>query len=124
MNGRSSGHENLTPIQPGEVRNPSGVNQYTYRDDAKRKFSELCKDNADGFLDGIFKLAKEGESWAAKMVWEEIMPTVKTIEHLIPGADPLELEDAIDAFLAKRGPGSADAEPPRPRTNGNGGMAP
>ena len=35
--------ENLDPIKPGEVRNPEGRNQYTYRRDAERRFDLLLK---------------------------------------------------------------------------------
>jgi hypothetical protein len=71
---------NLRPWKPGQSGNPGGTNQYTYRDEAKETFAKLCKENADDFLEEVFRLAKEGESWAAKMVWEEIMPAVKTID--------------------------------------------
>lgn len=78
MSTSNAGHANLIPNPGGENRNPKGHNQYTYRDDAKKQFAKLCKENADEFLDHVFSLAKEGEPWAAKMVWEEIMPAVKS----------------------------------------------
>lgn len=76
----AGGIYNLTPTKPGQVLNPKGINQYTYRDDAKETFSKLCKDHADDFLKGVFDLAKDGEAWAAKMVWEEIMPAIKKVD--------------------------------------------
>jgi hypothetical protein len=35
--------ENLKPIQPGEVRNPTGRNQYSYRLDFERTMGRLLK---------------------------------------------------------------------------------
>ena len=35
-NGKEVREENLQPIQPGEVRNPEGKNQYTYKRDFER----------------------------------------------------------------------------------------
>jgi len=96
-----SGTNPPNPIQLGEVRNPLGRNQYTYRDDAKRKFSELCKANADGFLEGVFQLAKDGESWAAKMVWEEIMPAVKAVDvNLNDNRDPVAVPTTDERLSA------------------------
>ena len=33
--------ENLSPIQPGEVRNPKGINQYSYRQDFEKTVDAL-----------------------------------------------------------------------------------
>jgi len=37
------GSEHLIPNKPGEVRNPEGHNQYTYRRDFERSIDELLK---------------------------------------------------------------------------------
>lgn len=83
---------NLKPNPGGEVRNPLGHNQYTYRDDAKRKFAALCVKHAADFLETVFKEARHGETWAAKMVWDEIMPAIKTIDlNVSDERDPVKV---------------------------------
>ena len=110
-------------VKPGEVRNPLGHNQYTYRDDAKKAFAELAKSNADDFLEKVFDLAKDGESWAAKLVWEEILPAVKSVELLIPGADPLGLADGLAALAAKRRANGHDRGATTAATDSDSGVA-
>ena len=41
--GREIRQANLQPIQPGEVRNPEGVNQYTYKRDFEQTVDALLK---------------------------------------------------------------------------------
>ena len=91
MSEANPGHPNLrAPFRAGENHNPKGVNQFTYRDEAKKHFAKLCKENADGFLEEVFRLAREGESWAAKMVWDEIMPAIKTVDlNVNDGREPV-----------------------------------
>ena len=100
MSESNAGHANLIPAAPGEVRNPKGINQYTYRDDAKREFAKLAKENADAFLDKVFELAKSGESWAAKLVWEEILPAVKALDVRFSDGAPAAKVPATDERLS------------------------
>ncbi len=112
------------PIQPGEVRNPKGINQYTYRADAEKDLAEWCKKYGHELIERLLEDARKGKSKMMELALARILPAVKEVDLRIPGADPAELEDAIDAFLAKRGASGADAEPAARRTNGDGGVAP
>jgi hypothetical protein len=66
--------ENLIPAKPGEVRNPKGINQYTYRDQAKRDLQAWCKANGKDFVEMLAEKAKDGEGWAAQLLWKELLP--------------------------------------------------
>lgn len=80
------------PVKPGEVLNPKGKNQYSYRDDSVSDFSEECKARGKDFITGIWDKALEGVPWAAKFVWEEIMPTVKTVDlNVKEERDPVQV---------------------------------
>jgi len=41
-------HPGLNPAKPGEVRNPKGINQYTYRGDFERSIDALLKGKLSG----------------------------------------------------------------------------
>ena len=61
-------------VKPGEVKNPLGVNQYTYRDEAKRDLQAWCKTHGKDFVEALAAKALEGEGWAAQLLWKELLP--------------------------------------------------
>jgi len=102
------GSENLTPIKPGEVLNPTGINQFTYKRDAEKNLNAWCKEHGRELVEKICDEAKRGKPWAAKLMLDRILPTVqkhevsvpekpRSIDFLPTEADQAELEAALDA---------------------------
>jgi hypothetical protein len=89
-------------IQPGEVRNPRGLNQYTYRRDAEQTFARILKsarsDRRKGtiseeILEIIMTMAQNKDRWALERVLERILPKIeKHIHEDEPDADRLASE--------------------------------
>ena len=101
--------ENLIPAKPGEVRNPRGINQYTYRAKAEASLAKWCAQHGDAVIERLVEDAKRGKSYAMRLVLERVLPAVQAHEVRIPGSDPAALSD----FLAKSAP--------RIRSNGAAG---
>jgi hypothetical protein len=110
----NAGHANIIPPQPGEVRNPSGINQYTYRKDAEATFERLLRSVADrgemtvaeAILTDLVEMGQGKDKWAIDRVLERILPAVTKHEVDLPGADPA-------ALAARLAPSTS-----RSRTNG------
>ena len=102
------------PIQPGEVRNPKGVNQWTYRREAEKSLEKWCRKHGEKLIEKICDLACEGKPWAAKIMIDRILPIVHRHEIELPSVDDASIEAALDRFLA----GQAERVPAKP--NGNG----
>lgn len=82
-----AGRDNLRPpIQPGEVRNPEGRNQYSYRRDAERQFSELLAKEArkrplsEQVINRVIQDAIAGKPHAQRLVLERILPATSKVE--------------------------------------------
>ncbi len=110
------GIENLNPIQPGEKRNPKGINGFTYRDDAERCLAKWCKENGDTLIERLLEDAAKGKGWAMKLALDRILPAVQKHEIHLPEADPASLDAWLSSLDAKRrangnarGNGSADS---------------
>ena len=56
------------------MKNPSGINQYTYRDQAKRDLQAWCKKHGKDFVEALAVKALAGEGWAAQLLWKELLP--------------------------------------------------
>ena len=95
-------------IKPGEVRNPKGKNQYTYRRDFERWFAEECKSRGRAGMTALFDQWEEGESRAQQFVMERAMPAVQKHEVDIPGADPSALAARLTPLAPKRRTNGAD----------------
>ena len=124
----NAGWSNLKPAKPGEVRNPRGINQYTYRDEAKRDLQAWCKTHGKDFVEALAAKALDGEGWAAQLLWKELLPPESKHElaaHLsgsveIVGEDEwVQLSGGIDRLRAngrdvpaRKGNGSADPGDP------------
>jgi hypothetical protein len=87
---------NLKPPQPGEVRNPTGRNQYTYRTEAEKNLDEWCKDHGREMVRVIADAARAGKPWAAKLILDRVLPAVQKHEVELPlnGAAKIETEPA------------------------------
>lgn len=88
--------KNLKPIQKGEVRNPEGKNQFTYKSKAEQALERFCKEYGDLIIEETLKKAAKGTPWAAKLVLDRILPIQKesklthTIEKPAPFLAPTE----------------------------------
>lgn len=120
--------ENLRPpIQPGEVRNPKGINQYTYRGDAEATFDRLLRSVAErgeetvaeAILEDLCVMAQERNTWAIDRVLERILPKVDRHELDVSGSDTAGLVDAL-ADAARRRRSNGDGREPHAGSNGGG----
>jgi hypothetical protein len=70
----------LTPIRSGQVLNPSGRNQYTYRDEAERNLDRWLQQtngdhtNSEAIIDRLVEDAKRGRGYAMKLVLDRFLP--------------------------------------------------
>lgn len=79
-------------VKPGEVRNPEGRNQYTYRDDAETSLEKWCKQHGDAVIEKCVKEAEKGRPWAMRLLLDRILPVRKEIDHRFPdSAEPVEV---------------------------------
>ena len=109
-------------VKPGEVRNPKGVNQYTYREDAERDLAEWCKVYGSDLIEKLCDEAKAGNDKMMKLALERILPAVTKHEVAVPGADPAGLAAfMLERTAPRRANGHDRTDEPR-RTNGSGGM--
>ena len=107
-----------SPIQPGEVLNPKGINQYTYRRQAEIDLERWCRKNGRALVEKLLDLASAGKPWAMKLALERILPVVQEHKISIPNVDDASIEAALDRFLANQ----TSEVPAKP--NGNGAAAP
>ena len=68
--GKHKGTENLIPVKPGEVRNPTGANQYTYLRDAGLKV--LDHGNLEKLLETLNKLGRRGNVLAIRELLDRV----------------------------------------------------
>lgn len=107
--------ENLNPVKPGEVRNPTGINQYTYRADAERHLDRWCKKHGRELIERLLDDARSGKGYAMKLALDRILPAVMRHEVELPAIESNALEAALDRFAAERNPTPVPSKP-----NGNG----
>jgi hypothetical protein len=86
-----TGHPNtsgLKPFKPGDVGNPQGRNQYTYRRIAEDALEQWCRENGDALIKTICDEAKKNRAWAAKLMLDRILPAVTKhdVEAHVSGA--------------------------------------
>jgi hypothetical protein len=114
---------NLRPCTKGEVRNPEGRNQFTYRAEAEKHLDEWCKLSGRDLVNKICDEAKAGKPWAAKLMLDRILPAVQRHEVEIPEPAGIEeLLSRVDHERAKRrGNGDARGDDPERANGGNGG---
>ncbi len=109
----------LKPCKPGEVRNPKGINQYTYRARAEEYLDHWCKEHGRELIERLLDDAKRGEPYAMKLALERILPATVRHEVELPTTTDADLEAVLDRFLLEVG-----ATRPDQPTNGNGATAP
>jgi hypothetical protein len=100
------GVQNILPhrIKKGEVRNPAGRNQYTYRRDAERMLDAMSKEHAGEILTELFDNARLGKRWAIQYICDRILPgKTERHEHDLPddGGNVARLIDEL-ATLSRR----------------------
>jgi hypothetical protein len=113
---------NLIPAKPGEVRNPEGRNQFTYRREAERHLDEWCKFHGREMVRMIANEARAGKPWAAKLILDRVLPTVERHEHSIAesaGAGAL-LDRLAHIATRRRTNGSGERVEPSGANGGNG----
>jgi hypothetical protein len=104
----------LRPAKPGDVRNPKGLNQYTYRADAEKHLDDWCKKYGKELIERLLEDAKSGKGYAMHLALDRILPAVQKHDVKVYDADPAELEAALDRFV------SAEASEVLGHVNGNG----
>lgn len=104
---------NLIPAKKGEIKNPTGRNQYSRKRDAERDLGELLavlvdgeKNAAQDFFAMVIDQARGGEAWAARLLWEHLLPKTLQAELTIEGVGI----ESLEAALARS----------KPATNGSG----
>jgi len=105
--------ENLSPpFKPGDVGNPKGINQYTYRREAEKAFDRMLSEFADGrtraeaVIDKALELAEKGKPYALDQILKRILPVVEKHEHSLTASGDESLVDRLAAIArAKRANG-------------------
>jgi hypothetical protein len=116
--------ENLKPIKPGEVRNPQGINQYTYRDAAEKHLEEWCVEHGREMVRVIADAARAGKPWAAKLILDRVLPAVERHEHAITeSAGTSEILDRLAGLARARRANGDGREADAPGANGPDGAA-
>ncbi|MCH7644378.1 MAG: hypothetical protein IH974_06025 [Myxococcales bacterium] len=91
------------PWKPGQSGNNAGINQYSYRDEARENLSRWLREkdvtsgqtNGAAFISRICEEAARGNDWAAKMLWQE---SLKDNPHRFGQ----ELGEAVDSETLSR----------------------
>ena len=94
--GKWDGSANLTPIKPGQVLNPQGINQYTYRKEWERTIDAALKAGTEhngtmleSIADKLLSEAHKGKPWAMQLVLKRVWPETVKHEHSdVTGAPP------------------------------------
>ena len=107
----------MAPIAKGEVRNPKGINQWTYRREAEASLEKWCRSHGAELIEKVCDIALSGRPWAVKLLMERILPVVQEHKIQIPHVDDASIEAALDRFL-ESGAGEVLAKP-----HGNGAAA-
>ena len=93
----------LTPIRRGQVLNPKGHNQYTYRRDAEANLDMWCREHGSEVIERLVIDAKNGKGYAMRLVLDRILPVKKEIEvSTSHEADVQGLVDAISKASSRR----------------------
>jgi hypothetical protein len=111
-----------TRFKPGQVGNPEGRNQYTYRAEAEQHLEEWCKEYGRELVRVIADEARRGRPWAAKLILDRVLPAVTKHEVDLGESTPLDaFIQSVGSIPSRRGNGKdLEAEPSGP-TKGNGG---
>jgi hypothetical protein len=120
--------ENLTPFKPGDVGNPKGINQYTYRAEAEKALDAMLAEKVRGktrselIISRLLLDAKAGKPYALKLVLERILPAVT--QHEVAVTEPAGADALLDRLAGiaskRRTNGSGAAVEPRRANGGNG----
>jgi len=120
---------NLIPAKPGEVRNPKGINQYSYKREAERIFDKLLLDAAKRDKRGRCRLeivlemaiskAEKGDGVALDQILKRVLPV--TTKHEVEPGERLDASGVLDRLAAladRRGAGEGCKRAPRKRGSG------
>ena len=96
-------------VRPGEIRNPTGKNQYTYRTAWNRAMNAALLANANGvknqtviddLVQKLVQQAQDGQPWAFKAILARVWPEVQRHEHseapTAPAFNPIDNLDDDD----------------------------
>ena len=132
-----SGHGHPpTEFKPGQIGNPKGNNQYTYRREAEKAFDRLLTvrrrgDDAkpgralDRILTICIEQAEEGRPYALDQVLKRILPVIE--RHALVDTGELGedmLGDRLAALVATRTTNGSGRPVEPPGKNGSGGGDP
>lgn len=100
----------LKPVKPGEVRNPTGKNQWTYRADFERSVARLMDAHGESIAERLVHGALRGKDLRLMLaLLERVFPRVERHEHSGDIAVSADLA-ALEARLA-RAAGARSAAP-------------
>ena len=115
--------ENLRPVRPGQVLNPRGANQYSYRSRAHALLEELLLETREdaqetrlrAILDRLVREAERGRPWAIALLLDRVLPKTQGLEHSeIVAASPGALADALQEAAKRLGRAGPDAQKYQP----------
>ena len=86
----------LTPIRRGQVLNPKGRNQYTYRRDAEANLDKWCREFGDEVIERLVTDAKQGKGYAMRLVLDRILPVKH--EVAVSTSHEADVEGLIEAI--------------------------
>lgn len=109
VRGRNGG--TLYAARAGDVLNPRGINGWTYRDEAEKHLQEWCSQYGRDAVRVVADAARNGEPWAAKLLWDRVLPAVSRLEHDVSGSDLPGLVNGLASIASRK------------RTNGSGNGA-
>ena len=90
--------QNLIPVKPGQVLNPTGKNQYSYQSDAEKHLDEWCREYGRELIVKLCDEAREGNAVALKIVIDRILPIVHHVEvaPTVPAESPAYVPSESD----------------------------
>lgn len=91
----------MSRIQPGEVRNPKGNNQWTYRQRAEESLERWCREHGDEVIERVVKDAIRGKGYAMTLLLARVLPVKQEVELSVEKADVTGLLVALEDYARK-----------------------
>ena len=96
----------LKPAKKGEVRNPKGINGFTYRAKAEEHLANWCKRYGKELISKLLNEAKKGDPVFMRMALDRILPAVQAHEVTLTEPDGEALASRLAGLaVARRGNG-------------------
>ena len=114
----------LKPVKPGEVRNPTGKNQWTYRREFEAAFAKAASEHGPELVRILFEKARRADRFFFEKALERMLPKVE--RHEVEADVGLRADAGALAALEDRlariaGAGPAPRDPDEPDQSGSEG---